>query len=174
MLNAKRLGGKNKQKSPAPSPLQVEDWGVCKKCCAVPIPNFRKAPLPATVGFAQPLCFPGQIWILLTLGRAYVHNRARETMLWEKWQSLWWISVQPTPSLPMGTQWWRDFSFFLHLHFRGGKKDSFSFRFISYMDEFLFSPPTDSLFLLMESIHYPGKAEEHTHYMKYFNSQWVE
>lgn len=94
MLNAKRIGKeKNKNKAElctvfttSPSfyfTCQVEDWGEggCKKCCAVLIPNSRKAPLPDTVGFAEPLCFTGQILILLTLGRTYVHNRARETAL---------------------------------------------------------------------------------------------
>lgn len=58
--------------------------GGCKKCCAVLIPNSRKAPLPATVGFGELLRFPGQILILLTFGRTYVHNTARETALGDK------------------------------------------------------------------------------------------
>lgn len=33
----------------------------------------EKAPLPATVGLAEPVCFPLQILILLTPGRSYVH-----------------------------------------------------------------------------------------------------
>lgn len=91
LQNAKRVGGGGKKKKNSAvsttspsfcSTCQVEDWR--KKGCAVPTPDSRKTRLPATVGFAEPLCFPGQILILLTLGRTYVHSRARETALWEK------------------------------------------------------------------------------------------
>lgn len=115
--------GKKKQKKNSLSPRHHQVFAlharwrtggrgaVKKKCCAVLIPNSRKAPLPATVGFAEPLCFPSQIWILLTLGRSYVHSRSRETALWEKWLSLWWISVQPTPFATHGNPTLKAFFF---------------------------------------------------------------
>lgn len=108
---------------------QVEDWR--KNCCAVPTPNSRKANLPATVGFVELLCFPGQILILLTLGRTYVHNRAMRQRSGRRDSRYGEFPSHQPPRCPWELQRWNNRLMFLP--------------FISFMDGFLSLPPRLSL-----------------------------
>lgn len=46
----------------------------------------------------------GSCWLLAEL--MYTTERLTETALGDKWQSLWQLAVQATPSLPTGTKRW--------------------------------------------------------------------
>lgn len=95
------------------------------------LPTLEKAHLPATVGFVELLCFPGQILILLTLGRTYVHNRAMRQRSGRRDSRYGEFPSRQPPHCPWELQGWNNRLMFLP--------------FISFMDGFLSLPPRLSL-----------------------------